>query len=326
MRGDSLGRIAIWFVTNEIVNNVKLVDGEAKGEMINYENNSIHSLQDLWKSIKPRPLGIMDYLSTLDSADIKITASQYLPKQGTLVVGRENGSIIILPATQTLKMQLLPRCQSNDSWPQYQILVGHAGRVTCLLYPHLVDTRYQIQHLVSGGVDFSVCLWDLYAGTLLYRFSVHAGEITQLLVPPKDCNSRVLSSICSVASDHSVALLSLKENKCIMLASRHMFPVATIKWRPLDDYIVVSCIDGSVYVWQIETGLLDRIVQGMLADDILSACDDHQAASNEDRLTNPAIHLFRSLRSRNLDAIKHATARGIRHIAGPHVSIQILYC
>ena len=43
---------------------------------------------------------------------------------------------------------------------------------------------------------------------------------------------------CSVASDHSVTLLSLKERRTVLLASRHMFPVQTIKWRPLDDFLV----------------------------------------------------------------------------------------
>ena len=65
---------------------------------------------------------------------------------------------------------------------------------------------------------------------------------------------RILSSVCSVASDHSVALLSLKERKCVMLAGRHLFPVKAIRWRPLDDFMVVSCTDGTVYVWQMETG------------------------------------------------------------------------
>ena len=39
-----------------------------------------------------------------------------------------------------------------------------------------------------------------------------------------------------------------------MLASLHSFPVETIKWRALDDFLVVGCTDGSVYVWQMETG------------------------------------------------------------------------
>ena len=73
-------------------------------------------------------------------------------------------------------------------WPPHQLLLGHAGRVNCLLYPNHLHQRYEKTHLVSGGVDFAVCLWDLYSGTLLHRFCVHAGEITQLLVPPNTCS------------------------------------------------------------------------------------------------------------------------------------------
>ena len=57
-----------------------------------------------------------------------------------------------------------------------------------------------------------------------------------------------------MASDHSVTLLGLTEKKCVVLASRHLFPVVTIKWRPLDDFLIVGCSDGTVYVWQMETG------------------------------------------------------------------------
>lgn len=77
-------------------------------------------------------------------------------------------------------------------WPPHQLLLGHAGRVNCLLYPHHLHQRYEKSHLVSGGVDFAVCLWDLYSGTLLHRFCVHAGEITQLLVPPNSCSVSIL--------------------------------------------------------------------------------------------------------------------------------------
>jgi WD40 repeat protein len=77
-------------------------------------------------------------------------------------------------------------------WPPHQLLLGHAGRVNCLLYPHHLHQRYEKSHLVSGGVDFAVCLWDLYSGTLLHRFCVHAGEITQLLVPPNSCSVSLL--------------------------------------------------------------------------------------------------------------------------------------
>jgi len=78
-------------------------------------------------------------------------------------------------------------------WPPHQILVGHNGRVNCLLYPNHIHSRYDKSHLLSGGVDFAICLWDLYAGILLHRFCVHGGEILQLLVPPNTCaNVRIL--------------------------------------------------------------------------------------------------------------------------------------
>lgn len=40
-------------------------------------------------------------------AGVRLTASIYLPQQSRLVVGREDGSIVIVPATQTVMLQLL---------------------------------------------------------------------------------------------------------------------------------------------------------------------------------------------------------------------------
>jgi hypothetical protein len=59
-----------------------------------------------------------------------------------------------------------------------------------------------------------------------------------------------------------------------MVASRHLFPVLFIKWRPLDDYLIVKCSDGGVYVWQMETGNLDRVAHGLIAEDIISAAEE----------------------------------------------------
>ena len=66
--------------------------------------------------------------------------------------------------------------------------------------------------------------------------------------------TRVQMSICAVANDHSLSLLSLRDNKCILLASRQLFPIHVVKWRPHDDFVVIGCTDGTVYVWQMETG------------------------------------------------------------------------
>ncbi|GFQ73668.1 WD repeat-containing protein 7 [Trichonephila clavata] len=315
LRGDSSGRIVYW----------NIPDIPDTGKCSEHHPEMSLSLQEAWETMKPPPAGILDQLFTPDSPNLKLTASVYLPLQGRLVCGREDGSIIIISATQTVLLQLLyGKHQSYEDWPPHQLLNGHNGRVNCLLYPHLIHNRYDIAHLLSGGVDFSVCLWDIYAGLLLHRFCVHAGEITQLIVPPPNCNNRVLQSVCSVASDHSVALLALKDKKCIMLASRHLFPIQAIKFRPLDDFLIVYCGDGSLYVWQMETGHLDRYVQGLAAEEILNACDENIVSSG-DRMTNPAIHFFRGLRHRNLAAIRHATQRGLNQLHQPqtHTSQQV---
>lgn len=285
------------------------------------KNSITSSLEQAWALMNPPPIGILDQLNHPNEPSIKLTASIYLPIQSRLVAGREDGTIVIIPATQTVMLQLLHgRHHQYSDWPPHQILAGHSGRVNCLLYPHSVHTRYDKAHLLSGGVDFAVCLWDLYSSTLLYRFSVHAGEITQMMVPPENCSPRIQKCICSVASDHSVTLLSLQERKCVTLASRHLFPVTTIKWRPFDDFLVVGCSDGSVYVWQMETGHLDRVLHGLIAEEVLNACDDHSVdgvevnVSSEGGLSNPAVHFFRGLRHRNINAIKHATQRGIHQL------------
>jgi len=78
-------------------------------------------------------------------------------------------------------------CQFLD-WPLHHLLLGHKGRVNCLLYPNGIHPRYDAGLLVSGGRDFSVILWDIVKCDLLHRFCVHAGEITQILVPPNECS------------------------------------------------------------------------------------------------------------------------------------------
>ncbi|XP_015596598.1 WD repeat-containing protein 7 isoform X9 [Cephus cinctus] len=324
LRGDSEGVVLLWTVPDA---------GIQQPSQTNQNDGPVRlpptvktSLTEAWEAMKPSPVGILDQLDTDESHRIKLTSSIYLPQQSRLVVGREDGSIIIVPATQTVMLQLLHgNHQQYDDWPPHQVLLGHSGRVNCLLYPHGAAPRYDRTHLVSGSVDFAVCLWDLYAGTLIHRFCVHAGEITQLLVPPDNCSPRIQKCVCSVASDHSVTLLSLAERKCVVLASRHLFPVVTIKWRPLDDFMIVGCSDGAVYVWQMETGHLDRVLHGIIAEEVLYACDENtiataggSAAGGELGLANPAVHFFRGLRHRNLSAIRHATQRGLHQLQQLH--------
>ena len=61
-------------------------------------------------------------------------------------------------------------------------------RVTSLLYPCDYSSAYDNNHLLSGGADFSVRLWDLYKGILLHTFAVHGGVVSSIVTCPPDIN------------------------------------------------------------------------------------------------------------------------------------------
>ncbi|XP_071092027.1 WD repeat-containing protein 7-like isoform X2 [Haliotis cracherodii] len=303
LRGDSEGRVVIWKLPEVSERQMTLVRQESFDRLPALPPRCKTTLQEVWDSLYRPPAGVLDGLCDENRQSLHISSTIYIPSQGKLVCGRINGTIVIVPATQSVMLQLLTtKTLKADNIPT-KILQGHDGRVTCLLYPFNESTRYEPQHLLSGGADFSVILWDMNSGYKIHTFTVHGGELTQMLVPPGNCNTRILSAVCSVASDHSVALLSMKERKCIMLAGRHLFPVQTIRWRPLDDFMVVSCSDGTVYVWQMETGHLDRVVHGITAEEILNNCDEN--ATPMESLTNPSLTLAQALKRRNLATFKN---------------------
>nr|XP_014343100.1 PREDICTED: WD repeat-containing protein 7 [Latimeria chalumnae] len=310
IQGDSSGRLSVWRIPDT---SEKQQEGTA--EELNVTVST--SLQETFDVLHPQPAGIIDQLSRIPGGNgpLKVTASVYIPSHGHLVCGREDGSIVIVPATQTAIVQLLQgEHMLRRGWPPHRTLRGHRNKVTCLLYPHQVSARYDQRCLISGGVDFSVIVWDIFNGEMKHIFCVHGGEITQLLVPPENCSARVQHCICSVASDHSVGLLSLRERKCIMLASRHLFPIQVIKWRPSDDYLVVGCSDGSVYVWQMDTGALDRCVMGITAVEILNACDEAVPAA-VDSLSHPAVNLKQAMTRRSLAALKNMAHHKLQTLA-----------
>ncbi|XP_069369781.1 WD repeat-containing protein 7 isoform X2 [Paralichthys olivaceus] len=310
IQGDSAGRLSLWSVPD--TSPLQPLSTAAELQV-----SSTVSLQEAFDKLTPVSAGIIDQLSVLPGREepIKVTASVYIPSQGRMVCGREDGSIILVPATQTAIVQLLQgEHMLRRGWPPHRTLRGHRNKVTCVLYPYQISPRYDQRSLVSGGVDFSVIVWDIFTGEMKHIFCVHGGEITQLIIPPENCSNRVQHCVCSVASDHSVGLLSLRERKCIMLASRHLFPIQVIKWRPADDYLVVGCSDGSVYVWQMDTGALDRCVMGITAVEILNACDE-LAPATVDALSHSAVNLKQAMTRRSLAALKNMAQHKLQTLA-----------
>ena len=73
-----------------------------------------------------------------------------------LCCGREDGTIVVVPASKACKAHLLKdEYSSRKGWPPHRTLRGHRDKVTCLIYPNQESPdRYGSEILVSGGADF----------------------------------------------------------------------------------------------------------------------------------------------------------------------------
>ncbi|XP_075442998.1 WD repeat-containing protein 7-like isoform X2 [Ascaphus truei] len=100
IQGDSSGKLCIWSVPGAL---------EQQENKEGLAITTSTSLQEAFDTLTPCPAGIIDQLSLMpnSSEPLKVTASVYIPSHGRLVCGREDGSIIIVPATQTAIVQLL---------------------------------------------------------------------------------------------------------------------------------------------------------------------------------------------------------------------------
>ncbi|KAI1297776.1 hypothetical protein EDD11_006982 [Mortierella claussenii] len=100
-------------------------------------------------------------------------------------------------------------------------------------------------------------------------FNNHSRPVAHFLQVPEDVNSRIRRSVISIAEDHSVAIISIEEMSCIYLFGGYEHTLLSIQWRPPEDYIVLWHADGTAFVWQMQTGHLDRVVKGESAREIM---------------------------------------------------------
>ncbi|CDQ88567.1 unnamed protein product, partial [Oncorhynchus mykiss] len=129
VQGDSAGRLTLW----SIPDTSPLQPLSTAAEL---QVSSTISLQEAFDKLAPLSAGIIDQLSVTPGSEepIKVTASVYIPSQGRLVCGREDGSIILVPATQTAIVQLLQgehmlrRGEGGGSGGRGGVREGECGR------------------------------------------------------------------------------------------------------------------------------------------------------------------------------------------------------
>ncbi|XP_060138674.1 WD repeat-containing protein 72 isoform X3 [Zootoca vivipara] len=276
--GAASGRITLWHIPDVPVSTL---DGSPKEIPI----ATSWALQNSFDSCSPAAEGIIDHLCGAENGmgSVAITSSIYIPSLDKLVCGFADGRIFILLALQAAKARLMGKGSllkdSQDTQP-HRILSHHSTSVTSLLYLHGRSARFDPSWLMSGSQDSSVVWWDIFTGELLHCFSLQAGPVTNLLLSSENYRFRGHRIVCCLCSnDHAVVLLHIQERACLMQARKHLSPVKRLQWHAVENLLVVGCEDDSVYVWDIETGSLERHETGEVAQAILACCEDSVMAA-----------------------------------------------
>ncbi|XP_055649741.1 WD repeat-containing protein 72 [Falco peregrinus] len=269
--GEASGRITLWHVPDVPVSTF---DGSPKEIPI----TATWSIQDNFDKHRSMSEGIIDHLCASKDGikSAVVSSSVYIPSLDKLVCGCENGRIFVTVGLKTARARLLGNISFvKDNLP-YKVLNGHSSRVTCLLYPHDKSVRFDPSWLLSGGQDSVVICWDIFTGDILHQFSLQSGPVTELLRSPENYRLKDNNIVCCVCSDHSVAILHLQKRVCLLHARKHLFPVKKIKFDPVENLLIVGCEDDSVYIWEIETGTLERHETGETAKAILTSTEDSE--------------------------------------------------
>ncbi|XP_067412232.1 WD repeat-containing protein 72 [Emydura macquarii macquarii] len=269
--GEASGRITLWHIPDVPVSTL---DGSPKEIPI----AAAWTLQDDFDKHHSMLEGIVDHLcaSKDGTESAAVSSSVYVPNLDKLVCGYEDGNIFITLALHAAKARILEDISLLKYTLPYKVLKGHSSSVTCLLYPHSKSARFDPSWLVSGGQDSCVIWWDIFTEEILHQFTLQAGPVMNLLLSPENYRLKGHRIVCCICSDHSVALLHLQERVCLLHARKHLFPVKMIKWHLAENLLIVGCEDDSVYIWEIETGTLERHETGEMAKAILTSCEDSE--------------------------------------------------
>lgn len=105
------------------------------------------------------------------------------------------------------------------------------------------------QHLLCGGADGGIRLWNLNDGSLVRSFEGHIAPVSDLAVTP---NGQVL---CATGADKTLRTWELGNGNPLQTMA-HPQPVRSLTLSPDSLRAATACEDGKVRVWEVATGRL----------------------------------------------------------------------
>ncbi|ORX52846.1 WD40 repeat-like protein [Hesseltinella vesiculosa] len=175
-----------------------------------------------------------------------------------LAIGYASGTITVIPLSiAMLSLNEMPKhIEQRQDTRIFER--AHDGKVTCLLVPDHVGS--DPKHLLSGGRDGCVKIWNLINGKFVASFAAHASPIKSFVEPAEQCDAKIRSCVVSIAYDNSIALISVESMTCLYIIPGYQYPLTWIQWRAAEDLVLLGYGNGSVSVWELQAGYLDRML------------------------------------------------------------------
>ncbi|KAJ8045001.1 F-box/WD repeat-containing protein 7 [Holothuria leucospilota] len=127
-------------------------------------------------------------------------------------------------------------------------LRGHKGKVTCL------DSDGQV--IVSGSMDSTVRVWDIFTGTCLHILEGHTDSVT--------CLQLLGSEIITGCADSVIRVYNVSSARCLKKLTGHEEGILRLKCQ--GGYLVTSAGDKTLRVWSWPSGKCQHTLRGHLDD------------------------------------------------------------
>jgi WD40 repeat protein len=121
-------------------------------------------------------------------------------------------------------------------------LSGHTGRILC------IKTAWHGDHLLSGGADRAIRVWDLSGNKCIHRLCGHFGWITNVQYWGPN-------TIVSASTDRSVALWDARvRSSPLFMLRHHRSPISDLLvGSRTDPYMVSAAADGTIATWDFRS-------------------------------------------------------------------------
>ncbi len=121
------------------------------------------------------------------------------------------------------------------------ILSGHTSRIYKVVYSH------DGTQIASDSDDNTVRLWDTHSGQLSHTLSGHTDWIKNVGYSPNG------EQIASYGGDNTVRLWDVTSGQCRAVIENFRGRVSSVVWKATlgRNYLVTSCEDTSVRLWQV---------------------------------------------------------------------------